>query len=419
MTFMIQKKILSNGLTIVAERIPFVHSITMGIWVGNGSRYETKKENGISHFIEHMLFKGTPTRTSRDIATQLDSIGGQINAFTAKECTCYYTRTLDTHFDLALDVLSDMFFHSIFKEEDIIKERGVILEEINMYEDAPEEQVHDLLQTMVWNDSLGYSILGTQETLETFQQKELKTYMQQHYQPNNTVIAIVGNFEYEEIYEKLEEVFEVWENSPYHRIPSFDTIYTPNVIKKEKDIEQVHLCLGFPGIPLGSKKIYALSILNTILGGSMSSRLFQTIREEYGLAYSVYSYPSNYKNIGLFTIYAGMNPNQTQKVMDLIIREIQTVKKNLIAQEELNQTKEQLKSNYMMGLESTSGRMSSIGRSQLLLDHIQTPDEIIQKIDGVVLDDIEALIYEIFDFKKMSLAAVGNIAHLNDSIFYR
>ncbi len=414
MTSMVRKKVLDNGLTIVAERIPFVRSITMGIWIGNGSRYETKELNGISHFIEHMMFKGTLKRTSKDIAEQMDRVGGQINAFTAKEYTCYYTRTLDTHFDLALDVLTDMFFHSTFAEEEIIKERSVILEEINMYEDAPEEQVHDLLQSTIWDDSLGYPILGSEETLKTFRQKTLKEYMSQRYQPTNTVIAVVGYFEYEELYEKLEKAFGHWKSLATPIIQSFETQYTPGIIKKEKDIEQVHICLGFPGPPIGSKKVYPLSILNTILGGSMSSRLFQKIREEHGLAYSVYSYPSNYQQAGLFTIYAGMNPVQTSRVLELIIEELTLLKEEFITQQEIDQTKEQLKSNYMMGLESTSGRMNSIGRSQLLLNHIQTPNEIIKKIDQVTKEDIEYLIQEIFDFTQMSVSVVGKVKNLKE-----
>ncbi|NMA85425.1 MAG: insulinase family protein [Epulopiscium sp.] len=406
---MIRKKTLLNGLTIVAERIPFVRSITMGIWVGHGSRYESKKMNGASHFIEHMLFKGTQSRTAKEIAEQMDQIGGQINAFTAKEYTCYYTRALDTHFDLALDVLTDMFFNSIFAEEEIQKERSVILEEINMYEDSPEDQVHDMLQSAVWKDSLGYPILGTEETLASFNQANLKAYMRENYYPQNTVIAVVGHFEYEELFEKLECAFKDWPSLEVESNQAFNTVYLPEIYTKEKDIEQVHTCLGFPGIPIGKREIYAISILNTILGGSMSSRLFQKIREEHGLAYSVYSYTSSYQQTGIFTIYAGMNPMQTKKVIELILEELTLLKQKSISQKEINQTKEQLKSSYMMGLESTSGRMNTIGKSQLLQKRIQTPDEIIKKIDQVTKEDIDELIDSIFDFSKMSVSAIGKI----------
>ncbi len=411
---MFEVRTLPNGIRIVLERIPFLRSIAMGIWVANGSRNEQEETCGISHFIEHMLFKGTEGRSAKDIAEEMDAVGGQINAYTSKEYTCYYTRTLDTHIDIALDVLTDMFFHSKFADEDILKEKNVVLEEINMYEDSTEELVHDLLQETLWQgDPLGYPILGTEQTISGFNSSLLKQYYKDHYQPHNTVIAVAGNFDMETLYQKLEKHFSGWQPSKPPQNIQYHTSHTPKIIKKVKDIEQVHLCLGLPGIPLGSEDVYALTIFNTIFGGGMSSKLFQTIREDRGLAYSVYSYPSNYQDIGLFTIYAGMSVGQTGEVVKLILQEMEQMKNARFTEEAIRKTKEQLKSNYIIGLESTSSRMTSIGKSELLLRRIQTPDEIIQRIDEVTGEQIENLIGKIFDFSKLSAAAVGKVEQLN------
>lgn len=409
---MFKKKKLANGVTIVAEKIPSVRSIAFGVWVGNGSRHEKKENNGISHFIEHMMFKGTSNRTAKQIADEMDRIGGQLNAYTTKEYTCYYFRALDNHFSQALDILSDMFFNSTFDNREIEKEKQVVLEEINMYEDSPEELVHDLSQTAVWEESsLGQPILGSSKSISRFDSERLFSYYHKRYRPENTVIALAGNFNYNEIFAEIEEKFASWqakEKDDYvYKIPN----YKPQLITKLKDIEQVHVCINFPGIHFGSEKIYDLITLNTIFGGGMSSRLFQKIREERGLAYSIYSYPTNYKDTGLFTIYGGMNPSQTIEVIKLIMEEIHLLKKEKISHEDLNKTKEQLKSNYILGLESTGSRMSSIGKSQLILNKIKTPDEIIESVDAVTQDKITELIEQIFDFSKISISIVGKIDH--------
>lgn len=407
---MFRLKKLSNRVTIVAEKLPSVRSVAFGLWVANGSRHEKYSENGMSHFIEHMMFKGTKKRTAKQIADEMDRIGGQLNAYTTKEYTCYYFRTLDNHFNQALEILSDMFFNSTFQNKEIEKEKQVILEEINMYEDSPEELVHDLIQKAVWEDSsLGQPILGTSDTISTFNDQSLLSFYNKRYRPENTVIALAGNFDYDKIFNEIEEKFSQWniheEDDYEHTVPK----YNPQVVTKSKNIEQIHICLNFPGIHSGSDKAYDLITLNTIFGGGMSSRLFQKIREERGLAYSVYSYPTNYKDTGLFTIYGGMNPSQTTEVIKLIMNEIQLIKKEQISNEDLVKTKEQLKSNYIMGLESTGSRMSSIGKSQLILNRIKTPDEIIEKIDQVTQDKLTELIDDIFDFSKLSLSIVGKI----------
>lgn len=411
---MFNKTVLPNGLTIASETIPFVRSVSFGIWVKNGSRHENTGNNGISHFIEHMLFKGTENRTAKDIADSMDQVGGQLNAFTSKEYTCYYTRTLDSHFDIALDVLSDMFFHSKFDESDIQKERNVILEEISMYEDTPEDLVHDLLQLNIWkNDPLGFSILGTADSISSLDRKAFVDYFQAHYRPDQTVIAIAGNFEEEVAIKKIEACFGHFKRQTDDEEKAYDTAYHPCVLTKEKDIEQVHLCMSFPSISIGSTLAYPLAALNTFFGGGMSSRLFQTIREEHGYAYSVYSYNTSYTDTGLFTIYAGLNPTQSEPVIRLVIDEINRLFFKRITLDQLEKTKEQLKSNYVLSLESSTNRMNSIGRSQLMLNRFYTPDELIEKIEEVTLDHVYQLTEQIFDMNKLSLCAVGCVADID------
>ncbi len=404
---------LVNGIVIVLEKISFVRSIALGIWVENGSKHESETMKGMSHFIEHMMFKGTTNRSAKMIADDMDEIGGQINAYTSREYTCYHTRTLDTHFDRALDVLSDMILNSKFDENELDKERNVIIEEINMYEDSPEEQVHDLLSENVFlENSLGYPILGTKDTLNSFDSNIMKKYLKEHYTPNNMVISIAGNFDKDHAINELEKRFSGFRNdAPDLNFELSPKYHTCNV-KKEKDIEQVHMCIGFPGVKTGDKEVYTLAILDTIFGGGMSSRLFQKIREEKGLAYSTYSYPSNYKEIGIYKIYSSMSANQVPEVYSLILQEIKGLKTNPITEDQLAKTKEQLKSSYIISLESTINRMMAIGRTQLILNKVQTPDELINKIDSVSLSDVNLLIDQIFKESQMSVAMVGKVAGL-------
>lgn len=404
---------LSNGVQIVMEPISFIRSISFGIFVKNGSRNEDKDTNGISHFIEHMLFKGTENRNAKQIAEEMDSVGGQMNAYTTKEYTCYYTKTLDTHFDIAIDVLTDMFFNSKFDDTEIKKECNVILEEINMYEDAPEDLVYDELQYNIWKgNSLAYPILGTKETITRFDNKTFKKYLKCNYRPSNTVISVAGNFDKESMIKKIEAYFKDWKDEECYQKKE-EVVYNPCIIKKEKDIEQIHLCIAFPGIPLGDDDSYALVALNTIFGGGMSSRLFQRIREENGLAYSVYSYNSNYKDAGLFTIYSGLNPSQINSVVSLILNEINMLKTDKITEKQLKKTKEQMKSNFLLSLENSSNRMSSMGRSLLLLEKILTPDQLIEKINDVTIEKIDKLIERIFNFDKISASIVGKVNNIN------
>lgn len=408
---MYRKTTLNNGVRIVCEKIPYVRSTSIGIWVGTGSRNENKNNNGISHFIEHMLFKGTEKRSAKEIAETIDGIGGQLNAFTGKECTCYYAKTLDTHIDIAVEVLADMFFNSRFAKKDMDVEKCVITEEINMYEDSPEELVHDLLSETVWDGNpLGYPILGTHKCLSEISRGMIKEYIYKNYTPLNSVIAVAGNYDDDKLVEILSKYFSGW-RSDAGAAADYPTVeFNGRKIKvKKKDTEQVHICMGFKGIPHGDDDLYSLLAVNNIFGGGMSSRLFQNIREEKGLVYSIYSYPSSYKNAGLFAVYAGMNPEHLEKVVSLVLEEIKKLVKQGLSKEELAKSKEQLKGNYILGLESTSSRMNSIGKSELLLGYINTPEEIIRKIDAITQERVEKVINDVFDVDKLSVSMVGNV----------
>ena len=407
---MFKRTILDNGIRVVCEKIPYVRSVSVGVWVGTGSRNENTNNNGVSHFIEHMMFKGTEKRSAKEIAESIDNIGGQLNAFTGKECTCYYTKTLDTHFDTAIEVLSDMLFHSKFAKKDIDIERKVILEEIGMYEDSPEELVHDILSETVWDgDPLGYPILGTQKCLKDMDRNIINEYIHKNYIPSNSVISIAGNFDDEKLMDSVSTYFSQWKAKDRGTEPFKKAEFISDVKIKEKDTEQVHLCIGFDGLEHGSDQLYTLLAINNIFGGGMSSRLFQKIREEKGLVYSIYSYPSSYKNAGLFTIYAGMNPEQITKVTNMIMDEIKILKKSGFKKEDLEKSKEQLKGNYILGLESTSSRMNSIGKSELMLGRIFTPEEVLEKIDQITMESVSEVINKVFNLDKISFTAVGNI----------
>ena len=411
---MVNIKKLDNGVRVVLEKIDYVRSISFGIWVKNGSRNEHIEYNGMSHFIEHMLFKGTENRTAKQIAEEMDAVGGQINAYTTKEYTCYHTRVLDKHFDRALDVMSDMFLHSRFAQKDIEKERNVIIEEINMYEDAPEELVHDTLQEAIWQgSSLGQPILGTVESISKFQTKDMKNFFENQYHTENTVISVAGHFDTEEMYTKLNKTLGQWKRKNDFVYYDTKTIYTPKVIKKEKDIEQVHLCIAFPSLERDHPQKYALAVFNTIFGGGMSSILFQKIREENGLTYTIYSYTSAYVDSGLFAIYGGMNPNQTEKVIQLIFDEIKLLKENKFPQKMIDITKEQIISNFIIGRESTLNLMTSSGASVLLRGFVQDTEEILEQIEKITVEDIQNVIEKIFVKENMSVSIVGNIKNIN------
>jgi predicted Zn-dependent peptidase len=407
---MIKKRLLDNGLRVVFEKITDVRSVAIGIWVYTGSRNESYDINGISHFIEHLLFKGTANRDAKGIAETIDAIGGQLNAFTSKEYTCFYTRVRDEHAEIGLNLLSDMLFNSLFVQKEVDRERKVVLEEINMYEDTPDDQVHDLISAAAFNDnSLGYSILGRADSLNSLSRDSILKYMGDNYNLSNIVIAIAGNID-DNLIALVNKYFGGFNNVGKENL-LVPAKFTGNKILKTKETEQVHLALAFPGFAANSDTLYALNLLNNLFGGSMSSLLFQEVREKLGLAYSVYSYHSAFREIGQFTIYAGTNPQNLEQLIEVLFR---VIRKNLvedITEADIVKGKEQLKGGLMLGLESTSNRMHRLGKNELYLEKHLTIDEIIQKIDSITLEDFNQVIELLFT-GNYSAAVIGPISEL-------
>lgn len=406
---MYQKSVLPNGIRVVSETIPYVKSVTLGAWIATGSRFEEEQNHGVSHFIEHLMFKGTARRSAKDIAETVDAVGGQLNAFTAKECTCYYLKVLDSHADLAMDILSDMLLASKFAEDDIEKERQVVLEEVHMYEDSPDELVHDIHLDTIWPDHvLGRNILGTINSIERFNQDIVKAYYRDFYTPDNVVIAAAGNITHENLVKLISRYFSNWKGQRRKLNITAPTFVPSNTIIN-KDTEQVHVCLGTLSVPQDNPEIYPVHILNNILGGGISSRLFQTIREERGLAYSIYSYQSNYRDAGLLTIYAGTRPNNFNQVLDLIVENLKALKKQGITEQELIKSKEQIKGGLLLGLESSSSRMSRIGKMEVTLGKFISLEEVVTKIDRVTLADVNQMISKMFSSGNLCFTALGPV----------
>lgn len=392
---MIKRYTCQNGVRVVLENNPTVRSVAIGVWIGTGSRHETPDTNGISHFLEHMFFKGTNTRSAREIAESFDRIGGQVNAFTSKEYTCYYAKVLDEHANYALDVLADMFFHSAFDEDELKKEKNVVYEEIKMYEDAPDDIVHDLLSKATYgNHSLGYPILGTEETLSSFNGDSLRQHMDDFYTPDRVVISVAGNVT-EQFIKDVEKWFGTYEAKGKASGISEPEFHYEKLTRK-KDTEQAHLCLGFKGLKVGDPDIYDLIVLNNVLGGSMSSRLFQDVREDKGLAYSVYSYHSSYEDSGMLTIYGGTGANQLGLLSETIQETLSVLKREGITPKELENSKEQMKGSLMLSLESTNSKMSRNGKNELLLGKHKTMDEIITELNAVSLESVNGLSRRLF-----------------------
>ena len=411
---MYQKIILRNGVRVVAERIDHVRSAAIGVWIGNGSRFESAEQNGISHFIEHMIFKGTEKRTARHIASMMDAMGGQSNAFTTKDCTCYYMKVLDTHLHTAAELLADMFLCSSFADEDIELERGVVLEEIDMYEDTPEDVATEkLFEACYEGTALGRPILGTEETLARMDSKALHDYVRKNYHPEDTVVALSGSFSDADL-DYICELFGEMQGSGRNQIEPAH--YQPRVVIRSKEIEQNHLCLGFPGLPLLDDKRYAYQLMNAIIGGGMSSRLFQTVRERNGMCYSIYSFPSSHVDTGMFSIYVGLGQEDEAKAAKLICNVLRDFCAEGPTREELSRCREQLKSNLLMGLESTNARMHHLGRYELFTDHVISSDELVAAYDAVPADQVRALANEMFRFDQASICAVGNTG---DEAYYR
>lgn len=405
-----KRTILANGIIFLSETIPHVRSVSLGIWVKTGSRYESPEISGISHFIEHLLFKGTENRSAREIAYEIDSLGGQMDAFTGREYTCYYARVMDEHLPKALQLLADLVTRPSLTSNDMEVERQVILEEIRMIEDTPEDYVHDMFTHLIWQGhALGQSILGTQETVKNLSNQDIARHFKANYHSGNIIIAAAGNFDPKILQEQIEEKFKL--PGSIERAAKSITApeFQPHFIIKNKDLEQVHLCLGSKGIAYSDEQRYAAYILNTVLGGGMSSRLFQKIREERGLAYAVYSYFTSYLDTGMFAIYAGTAPSSLHEVLDLIMAELKTIKNNPLDDDELNKSKEQLRGALMLGLESTTNRMTSLAKHEIYFGYHITMDEIINGIELVTTEQVQSLARNLFSSEFLSLSLLGAV----------
>lgn len=416
---MIKNKTLDCGIRVILEKIPYVQSVAVGIWAKAGSVDEDEDNLGISHFIEHMLFKGTSSRSAKQIAEDIDKIGGQINAFTSKESTCYYVKSLTSNVEKAADVLIDMFINSKFDESEMEKEKRVVYEEIHMVEDSPEDDAHDTLYEVLFKGTaLSTPILGTKKTIKTFSQDTIRAYINKEYTRDNIVIAVAGNFDEDLICAYFEgKLKDLAAEKAEKALKS--VIYTPHFKVKIKDIEQSHICIGTKGLRLNDDLYFAMSLLNNIMGGSMSSRLFQNIREEKGMAYSVYSFASSYINDGFYGIYAGVSHDMVESAIGAITEELKLLRDKGVTLDELSTAKEQLKGNHIFSLESVSGRMASLGRNKLLTGQNLTVKEITDKINGVTLEHIKAVAEKITAIDQYSGVLIGrqkiDIKHLLQS----
>ena len=410
-------KTLDNGVRIIAESMPNYNSFATGIWVKTGSTCEQPKENGISHFIEHMLFKGTEQRSAKQIAVDMDKIGGQLNAFTSKECTCYHARVVPDKLEVAVEVLADLFVNPQLDAQELEKEKGVVLEEIAMVNDNVEELAHEKISELYFSGStLSQPILGTADNISAFTRDDLVNYINQHYYPANVVVAVAGKFEETRMLDAVEKFIGTYNRGCKKEKDDCATPFVPNprTLFIEKDVEQTHLCLAFPGCTFADDERFALAVMNNVLGGGMSSRLFQSIREEKGLAYSVYSYPSSYSYAGMFSLYAGTTAANADTVVHLMKQEIDRLRTERIGEEDFKQGKDQLKGNYMLSMEGTNSKMSSLGKSLLLLDEVYDEQDTINKIEAVTLDRVNAMIDVIFDYSRMSAVFAGKIEKKNE-----
>jgi predicted Zn-dependent peptidase len=412
----IRRQVLPHGLTVITEQMEHIRSASIGIWLETGSRDETPQSNGISHFIEHMVFKGTKHRTAEEIARQVDSIGGNMDAFTSKECICFNVKVLDEHVPLALEILSDLVLYPNFTDEDIARERGVILEEIKMDEDNPDYLVHEIFTQNFWKDHpLGKPILGTKETVKKFErQAVLETYTHR-FAPGNIIVAAAGHLDHDQFVDLVVKHFE-------HLKPAQNGFHSPApkivpriVLRNKKALEQVQLCIGVPAYPIAHEKRYAGYILNTLLGGGMSSRLFQNIRERQGLAYSIYSDLNPYRDTGCMAVYAGTSLASAAKVVQSVVGEFRDLKIRPVPEEELRRSKDQLKGSLMLSLESSTARMSNLARQEMYFDRFQDLDELVVKIEAVTADDLQSLAQEFFKTESVAVTVLGNLSGLKIS----
>ena len=406
---MIVRDALDNGIRLVTESMSHVRSVSLGVWLTRGSRHESDAEAGIAHFVEHMLFKGTASRTAEDIAQAVDSIGGQLDAFTAKEYASYYVKVLDQHLPLAVDILSDIVLRPAFHETDIDREKKVVLEEIKMVEDTPDDLVHELFTQSFWEGHpLGRPILGTKETVESLTQGNLRDHFRAAYVAQNLIISAAGNLEHAWVRAALEKAFSGMPSAgPAAAV--VPPMVVPKILIRSKELEQSHVCVGVSSYPQHHDDRYASYVLNTILGGSMSSRLFQNIREKRGLAYSVFSGLNAYRDAGALTIYAGCANDAVGDVIDLIVEELRAIKQSAVPEVELRRAKDHLKGSVMLSLENTASRMSHLARQEIYFDRQFSLDETLEGIERVSPGDVQRVARELFSDGGLTAAVLGQV----------
>jgi len=409
---------LSNNIRLVYEKVDTVKTVSVGVWILAGSRYEIKNENGISHFIEHILFKGTKNRSSKEIVYEIESIGGQINAFTAKEYTCFYVRVLDEFLEKAFEILSDLLLNPLINPEDIEKEKTVIIEEINMSKDDPEEILYQALNDLIWKgETLSYPIVGKESTVKRIDRNRILNFMRKRYKPENVVISVAGHFDESYLINLCERYFGDWESY----LESKDTnnskpIFKRGAVIKSKKSDQAQIAIAFEGFGQEDENVYKLLVVSNILGGGMSSRLFQKIREELGLVYSINSFVSTYKDVGMLIVYAGTSPKNVRMVYKEILNQIKLLIRGNLTPDEVEVAKQQIKGSIIFGLENTSSRMSNLGKNMLLLNRIIEMQEIIDIINSIKFDQVMDIIREVLT-KEFSVAVVGNKKEIDTKIF--
>jgi predicted Zn-dependent peptidase len=406
----IESTTLSNGVRVITEVMPHVRSVSVGFWVSAGSRRETPDQNGLSHFIEHMVFKGTSNRSAEEIARSVDSIGGNLDAFTAKELVCFNTKVMDEHLPLAFDVLSDLLLRPLFRDDDIVKEKGVILEELKMDEDNPDYLVHEIFTANFWKDHpLGKPIIGTKDTVRRFDRNAVENYYRQVYTPSSLIITAAGNLTHKTLVDLAAAQFDSLArngSAPGEAVPA---THARIALRNKKALEQVHLCLGVPSYPAPHADRFACYVLNTVLGGGMSSRLFQNIRERQGLAYAVFSELSPYRDTGMLSIYAGTSVESARQVVESILKEFKQLKQDLISDEELRRAKDHLKGSLMLSLESTSSRMSNLARQEMYFGRFFSLDELTESIEKVTAAAVQHIARTFFEQKQIALTVLGNL----------
>jgi len=406
----LRRTVLPNGLIVLTERMAHLRSVAMGVWIKSGSRCEPTEINGISHFVEHMLFKGTGSRTALQIAREMDSIGGNLDAFTGKETICFNVKALREHVPIALDVLADLVLNPVFAAKDIERERGVILEEIKIDEDNPDVLVHELFVQNFWKDHpLGKPILGTAETISGLDQKSLFAYHSDRFRGGNMVFSAAGDVHHDQFLAAVTEQFSALPAGQTLHEPPAPEASAPILLRNKKSLEQVQICLGVPAPPITNDNRYIALILNTVLGGGMSSRLFQKIREEHGMAYSIYSDLTPYRDTGALCVYAGTSTDKMLDVVDLILAEFAQLKQVLLPAEELKRAKDQLKGNILMGLESSGSRMANLARQEMYFQRFFSAAEVIDGLNAVQAEDVQALAKDLFDPDRIAVTLLGRL----------